>query len=256
MKLLGTSLMALTALSLSASAFAQDRLCVGESVVYTQGSTHYNAKIDQIYQDDTALIEFPNGEFSPSQISISTLSVALNVEAGFNVGESVVYSQSSTHYNAKIDELYQDGFALIEFPNGEFSPSQISINALSVALSSESNFTVGESVVYSQAGAHYNAQVLELYQDGFVLISFPNGEFSPSQISINTLSVALNTEAGFNVGETVVYTQGSTHYNAQVLELYQDGFALVSFPNGEFSPSQISINTLSVALYCTPNCNR
>jgi ribosomal protein L35AE/L33A len=256
MKLLGTSLMALTVLSLSASAFAQDKLCVGESVVYTQAGAHYNAKIDQIYQDGTALIEFPNGEFSPSQISIDTLSVALDRESGFNVGETVVYSQSGAHYNAKVDELYQDGYALIEFPNGEFSPSQISIGTLSVALDTESSFTVGESVVYSQSGTHYNAKILELYQDGNALIAFPNGEFSPSQISIGTLSVALNHEAGFYVGELVVYTQGGTHYNAKIDELYQDGYALVEFPNGEFSASQISIGTLSVALYCTPSCNR
>jgi hypothetical protein len=120
----------------------------------------------------------------------------------------------------------------------------------------ENGFTRGESVVYTQNGTHYNAIILELYADGTAQVSFPGGEFAVSQISLSTLSVALNVENGFYLNEAVVYTQDGMHYDAKIDALYADGTALVEFPNGEFAVSQISLSTLSVALMCTGTCAR
>jgi hypothetical protein len=251
------SLMALAVTSVSFSAFADGpNMYVGEQVVYTQSGTHYDAVIQQIYSDSTAQISFPNGEFTVSQVPVSALSIHLKYEAGFKVGEPVVYLQSGTHYDAIIQELYTDSIAQITFPNGEFAASQVTIASLSEHLSIEGGLQVGQAVIYVQSGTHYHATVLELYTDGTAKISFPNGEFTISQVPVSALSVALSSEAGFSVGEAVIYVQNGTHYNAVINELYQDGTALVQFPNGEFTASQVPLAALSVALACTQNCGQ
>jgi hypothetical protein len=175
------------------SVFAQTpSFCLNQAVVYTQDGTHYDATITEIYADGSVELTFPNGEFTVSQVPVSTLSVHLATEGGFHVGDAVTYLQNDVNYDAKVLELYTDGSAELSFPHGEFTISQVPLSAVSAHITSLRGFTVGSAVVYLQEGVHYNAKIDELYSDGVALVEFPNGEFAPSQVPITQLSFAFS----------------------------------------------------------------
>lgn len=245
MKFLVMALLAILSISVS---FA-GRFFVGDTVVFTQSGTHYRATILSLYEDGSAKVSFPDGEFTESQIKVSSLSLPLRVSGAFRLNQRVTFNQSGTNYSAVILALYEDGKAKVSFPNGEFTESEVKISSLSPIVREIGAFRVNETVVFTQSGVHYEAVIRSLYQDNTAKIFFPNGEFTESQVKISSLSKPLSMSDVYKLRDEVVFTQSGVHYDAIIIALYEDGAAKVSFPNGEFSNSDVKLTTLSLRLY-------
>ncbi len=218
---------------------------VGQEVVFSQNGQKYQATIEVLYEDRTAKVRFPNGEYSVSVVGLNTLSITLEEGNGFYVGQGVAYSQNGTKYAARIEAIYQDNTVKLSFLNGEFSPSIVQISTIERILYELDRFRVNEHVVFTLNGQRYDATIVALYSDRSAKISFPNGEFSVSVIQLNTLSKKRSRMNGFRVNQSVVFTLNGRGYEARIISLYEDGFAKIEFPNGEFSVSQVDQSTLS-----------
>ncbi len=228
----------------NAFAFA-GRITIGDTVVYSQNGQKYRATVLAIYQNRTVRVVFPDGEFTESNVPVSTLSTPLAYLEGFQVGQEVVFSQNGQKYQALIEVLYEDRTAKVSFPNGEYTVSVVRLEALSITLEESEGFSVGQAVVYSQNGAKYDARIEAIYQDNSVKLSFPNGEYSASVVSIRTIQRILYQIDRFRINDDVVYSQNGHSYDARIEALYPDRTAKISFPNGEFSTSTIQLSTLS-----------
>lgn len=146
--------------------------------------------------------------------------------------------------------MYCEVFFRLTFPNREYSDSDVNLTTISKALNSYGRFTVNDAVVFTQTDAsHYNARIIEIFADGKIRITFPGGEYSDSDVSFYSLSKAVYSYGNFRVGDDVVFTQtDGTHYNARITEIFEDGKARVTFPNREYSDSDISFGSLSKPL--------
>ncbi|MDO9183742.1 MAG: hypothetical protein Q7U04_15110 [Bacteriovorax sp.] len=85
---------------------------------------------------------------------------------------------------------------------------------------------------------------MAIYQDGTVDVSYPNSNYVNANISIKELSRSLETLQGISVGDKLVRTVIGQHYNVQVLEIYEDGTADVSYPNTDYVNGNVSITEL------------
>jgi hypothetical protein len=124
------------------------------------------------------------------------------------------------------------------------------ISAISLATFG-ADFCIGDNLVRTVNGHHYNVRVLEIYQDGTVEVEYTNSQFSNDNINIRELSRALNELDGVQVGDNLVRTVNGHHYNVRVLEIYQDETVEVAYISGQYSNDNINIRELSRARHCT-----
>lgn len=237
------TLIVLFAILFQANVFA-GRISVGDRVSYVQNGTHYRAVVVALYQNRTAKIRFPDGEFLESTVNISSITTLLEHSDRFYVNQNVSYTQNGSIYEAQILEIYEDGHARIRFPKGEFLTSVVKLQSLQPSAYEVGGFVVGDRVVYKQNGSRYEARIEGLYENGKAKISFPNGEFLTSTIDIASIAKLVNMLGRFQTNDSVVYTQNGSHYQAVILGLYQDGSARIQFPNGEFLKSFVGVETL------------
>jgi hypothetical protein len=221
---------------------------VDDNVIFTQrDGSHYNAKIVEIFEDAKVRISFPNGEYAISDVSVESLSKTLQSNGRFEVNQSVIFTNSNgTHYNARILEIFTDGKVKITFPNGEYADSDVTIASISLSKQRIGRYEVNDEVIFTQRdGAHYHARILTIYEDGKIKVTFPNGEYSDSEISIESLSMLRSSIGRFQVNESVIFTQSERHFDARILEIYEDGKVKITFPNGEYADSVVSLDSLS-----------
>jgi Leu/Phe-tRNA-protein transferase len=185
-----------------------------------------------------------------SMLFISAISLA-TFGADFCIGDNLVRTVNGHHYNVRVLEIYQDGTIDVEYTNNQFSNDNINIRELSRALSQLDDIRVGDNLVRTVNGHHYNVRVLEIYQDGTVDVEYTNSQFSNDNISIRELSRALNELDGVQVGDNLVRTVNGHHYNVRVLEIYQDETVEVAYISGQYSNDNINIRELSRARHCT-----
>jgi mRNA-degrading endonuclease HigB of HigAB toxin-antitoxin module len=153
-------------------------ISTGDKVVLTFDGSYYNVTVREIYEDDTTLVEFSNG--NTSTYKISDLSRSLKSLNGLRVNQRSVLTTSGSHYNVIIKEIYQDGKVLVEFSNGNTSTYDISL--LSLELNSLNGMFINDSVVLTTGGSHYNVIIKQIFQDQKVLVEFSNGNTSTYNI--------------------------------------------------------------------------
>lgn len=107
------------------------------------------------------------------------------------------------------------------------------------------DFCVGESVVLTLSGSHYDVTIREIYQDGTANVEFQNG--NTSTYNLSNLSEALPSLNGLSVNDKSVLTLSGSHYDVVIREIYKDRKVLVEFANGNTSTYDIS--NLSRAQY-------
>ena len=220
--------------SMSLSIHAED-VCVGDSVVLTINSDHFNVSVREIYEDGTAKIEFANG--NSGTYNLSLLSYARHELNGLRVGDNVVLTVSDSHYNVTIKEIFADNKVSVAFANGNTSTYDISL--LSRSRHEVNGIRVGEKAVLTVGDSHYNITLKEIFQDGKVSVEFANGNTSTYDASL--ISLARNEVNGISVGESVVLTISDSHYNVTLKEIFDDGNVSVEFANGNVSTYNSSL---------------
>ena len=196
-----------------------------------------------MFKDRTVSVQFEDGNISTYNISL--LSFAKERSNGLEKGDGAVLTAGGDHYNVTIKEIFQDGKVSVKFDDGNISTYDISM--LSHALNSLNGLEVGNKVVLTAGGDHYNVTILEIFQDSKVSVKFDDGNISTYDISL--LSRAQIRMNNLEVGDNAVLTAGGDHYNVIIKEIFQDGKVSVAFSDGNISTYDISL--LSKSIECT-----
>jgi preprotein translocase subunit YajC len=156
-------------LLLAISAHATENLKVGSEVTLTRGIVRSEGMITKIYNDGTASVQFrdgSNGTFDLSDLSRSTSSM-------FKVGQQVVYTFNGVHYDGSIIQIFRDGTAKVKFSNGSYET--LLMSDLSPRRSSSKNLQLGQKVILTLGGVHYNVTILDIYSDDQASVQFQDG---------------------------------------------------------------------------------
>ncbi len=160
---------------------------LGEDLIRTSEGKHYRVNIYNIYSDGTVDITYKDG-FNPQNINPSELSRELKVtEGGLYVGEDLFRTSKGAHYRVNITRIYADGTVDISYKDG-FNPQNINPLELSRPLKqTKSGFVIGEDLIRTANGAHYQVNIYNIYEDGTVDITYKAG-YKSQNISESELS--------------------------------------------------------------------
>jgi hypothetical protein len=118
---------------------------------------------------------------------------------------------------------------------------------LFISTAASASICVGEHVVANMSDGHYDAEIVELYSDQTALIRY-DVDGTTQVIPISMISEPINYESNYSVNQNVVANMSDGHYDAQIIELYSDGTALIRY-NVDATTQVVSLTNLSAPLW-------
>ncbi|MFV8259418.1 beta-sandwich domain-containing protein [Bdellovibrio bacteriovorus] len=167
---------------LTKSAQCAGSVCVGERIIFNNGSGNYLGRVTEIYADGTAKIKF-EGYSEYSFIKTSRLVKVVSSVKGYSGGTRVLFNNGSGYYVGTVREVFADGTASIKF-DGYSDLSFIKVDRLGRQADCHKNICTGNRVILN---GQYAGTVRSVYTNGYALVKY-DGYSDASYTDVSRLS--------------------------------------------------------------------
>ncbi|WP_374028049.1 beta-sandwich domain-containing protein [Bdellovibrio bacteriovorus] len=208
---------------LTKSAQCAGSVCVGERIIFSNGSDYYAGTVREAFVNGMVSIKF-DGYNEISFLDHKKLMKGQACASDICVDTRVMFDNGSGNYLGRVTEIYADGTAKIKF-EGYSEYSFIKTSRLVKVVSSVKGYSSGTRVLFNNGSGYYVGTVREVFADGTASIRF-EGYSDLSFIKVDRLGRQADCHKNICTGNRVIL---NGQYSGTVRAVYSNGYALVKY---------------------------
>ncbi len=208
---------------LAKSAQCAGSVCVGERIIFNNGSSYFAGTVRETFVNGMVSIKF-DGYSELSFLDHKRLMKGQSCASDICVDTRVMFDNGSGNYLGRVTEIYADGTAKIKF-EGYSEYSFIKTSRLVKVVSSVKGYSSGTRVLFNNGSGYYVGTVREVFADGTASIKF-EGYSDLSFIKVDRLGRQADCHKNICTGNRVIL---NGQYSGTVRAVYSNGYALVKY---------------------------